>query len=118
MKPPIIINDNTRAEKSGDLSVYESIERAERALDYESAQDDQLHVYDSNGLLLRVVGNADCRGAHLEAVEIAPGHKDTLIAILIDFLTKLGEPKVKVDVMTLEELIAAAFKKAPNPYSG
>lgn len=119
MKPPIVINDSARVDQSGDLRVYDSIESAEKSLDREDARDDHLHVFDSEGLLLKIIANAGLRGgAHLEAAEISPRHGDTLQTILKDFLVRLGEPKAVIDGMTLEKLISGAYDKSPDPYSG
>lgn len=119
MKPPIIINDSPWIDTSGDLRVYASVALAERSIEVNDAEDDQLHAFDSEGLLLRIVANEDGRGgAHLEAGEMSPHHRETLQAILRNFLVRLGEPASTVDVMTLENLIRAAYQMSPDPYSG
>ena len=115
MRPPIIINESKYAEIAGDLSVYCSIELAERAIEYDSAFDDHQHAYDSEGLLLKIVPNEDCRASHLEPAETTCSQRDLLIAILRDFL---GVPKATVEAMDLESLITAAYQRAPNRYAG
>ena len=91
---------------------------ANRSLEYNSAFDDYQHAYDSEGLLLKIVPNEDRRAAHLEPGEAAPTHRDLLIAVLKHFLIGLGEPKTAVEAMDLVSLIAAAYQRSPNSYSG
>ncbi len=120
MKPPIVINDSSQISASGDLGVYASIELAEKSLECYDADDDQIHAFDSQGMLLRIVANQGWPrgGAHLEPAEATPQHRTILITILKDFLVRLGEPPERVESSELESLIAATYERAPNPYTG
>jgi hypothetical protein len=117
MKPPIIINDSAQIDVSGDLRVYDSIEAAEESLERDDARDDQLHAFDSEGRLLKIIADRGLRGgAHLEEAEASVGHRQTLLTILKDFLVKMGLLKTNVESLALEELIRASYDKSPNPY--
>jgi hypothetical protein len=120
MKAPIVINDSTRIDVSGDLRVYNSIAAAELSLEGYDAGDDQLHAFDCNGLLLRIVANdpAPYSGAHLEPAEPTPTHHDVLLIILRDFLIRTGRHRTDVEIMTPEELLSVTYQRDPNPYSG
>lgn len=118
MKPPIVINDSPRANWSGDLRVYDSVEAAERAIEFDDANDDQLHAYDSEGRKLKIVPNKDRRTAHLEEAEKVPTHGGLLLTILRDCLLRRGESQDLVDAMDRSALLKAIYERDPNPYSG
>ena len=118
MKPPIVINDSLDPEQSGDLCVYDSVEAAESAIEYDSAFDDQLHVYDSEGRKLKIVPNEDRRAAHLEEAEPIPSHGDLLLTILRKCLLRRGEPRNIVEAMDASRLMRTIYERDPNPYSG
>ena len=107
MKPPIIIDDH------GDISVFESVERAERYLEPDDAETDPINIFDADGRLLvqRVIKKRRPWLGHVRVVELQssegePQHQRQLRNTLIKFLSFLEEePEESYDSWSLSELI-------------
>ncbi len=118
MKPPIIFNESPRPDWSGDLSVYESVEWAERGLEPYAAADTWLRAYDSEGRLLKMTALWESYRVRLEPAEETPSHLEALTNLMRDYLPRIGLPPSDVGAMSLDEMLKAVYDRDPNPYSG
>lgn len=116
MKPPIICNDSPNPEASGDLSVYDSVEWAERANDPYNAKDPCVQAYDCEGRLLRMIPDWDASCVRLEAAEDEPTHLDRVTGLLRDYLPRIGAP-AELAAGSLEEMLHYVYEYDPNPYT-
>lgn len=100
MKAPIVIDEH------GDVSVFETVENAQRALEVTDVSNNEYIAYDSEGrlLLLKVVAG-DPRVSILEAESVAR-HADDLRRILKDFLVRTGSYDPSLNETSLQQLLA------------
>ncbi len=115
MKPPIVINDSSAIDDPGDLRVYDSIEAAKSSLEIDDVGDPHLFIFDSEGRRLTMFGSTNYTVGLLDADE-RPQHRDVLVALLRAHLKRSGHVGA-VDDLSLEQLLAASYSIAPNPYA-
>ncbi len=108
MKPPIVVNDNPVSSRSGDVFVYDTVERAERALESYDVDDEALTFFDAEGRLLRLeIVNDSIR---LKEVEAKPAHQSLLRNLLVDFFLRVGFSEDWCEKASLSELVDRAQK--------
>lgn len=117
MRPPIICNDSQNPGAPGDLSVYDSVERAEKGLEPYDAEDPAIQLYDSEGRLLRMQARQDIYAVRIEPAEVEPTHLDRLTSIVKLHLRRIGAPENLAD-RPLAEMLQYIYETDPNPYSG
>jgi hypothetical protein len=103
MQPPIIVDDK------GDVSIFDSVEQAQRYLEPIDIRNGEYVIYDREGRLLRgvIVKHFLAERVKLEPAS-EPGAATTrLRQVLVDFLVRVG-PRMekKLDQMSLEDLLA------------
>ena len=99
MKLPIIINEN------GDISVYDSLERAELDIEPTDVRNNIYSIYDSEGLMLIPVVVDD---PEYDIVKIRASNEkkpSELREALIEFLSITGHDSLILRTMDLEELV-------------
>ena len=108
MKPPIVCNDNFRRDMAGDIGFFATLEQALVGLEPDDASDTSIHVFDSEGRLLRLVDRG-CR-VSIEDDESLPQQADTLQKILVEWFVIMGYSKEWCDAASLEELVAEGVR--------
>ena len=117
MKPPIVSNESPNPQVSGDLSVYDSVEWAQKAHEPYVADDPMFRLYDSEGRLLKMRADWDGYRSVIEPAEEAPTHLEQLTSVVKDFLVRTSAPAELLD-RPLGEMIAYIYERDPNPSSG
>jgi hypothetical protein len=117
MKPPFVCNDSPDPNIPGDLTVYDSIEWAERAHEPYDADDPAIQLYDSEGRLLRLEALWDTDTVRIEPAETEPTHLARLTSIVQQHLSKGSAPPGLKD-RPLAEVLQYICEADPNPYSG
>lgn len=114
MKPPITIDDH------GDISIYETVQAAERDVEPIEATRHDFLAYGSEGQLLR--GPTPKTGVFglglrvkLEPAEDNPTHALVLRQRLIGFLVTLGEPRDQLEKASLADLLARGLRLLTTP---
>ncbi|MGX1196223.1 hypothetical protein [Parvibaculum sp. MBR-TMA-1.3b-4.2] len=108
IEPPIVLNESSRADVAGDLSVFRSIEEAQSHIEVYDIDDPSFHLFDSKGRTLGMVPPAHGGGVRLVAREEDPSHEEVLVEALRSHLERLQNPPSGLDRMTLSELLNAA----------
>ena len=96
IKPPIIVDE------TGYITVFETIEYAERYLEPIDVEEERFVAFDSTGRLLRLT--ATPRSVHIEAAEEVPNHGDVVRELLIKFLHGCRVNDPQLSSLSLEEL--------------
>lgn len=117
MKPPIISNDSHDPEAAGDLSVYDSVEWAEKGHEPYVAKDPAIQLYDCEGRLLKMQALWDTSAVRIEPAETEPTHLDRLTRIVAQHLSRIDAPLELAD-RPLVERLQYIYERDPNPYSG
>jgi hypothetical protein len=99
MKPPIIINEN------GDISIYDSLEKAELDIEPPDVKNNIYTIYDSEGLMLTPVVIDDPIYDVVKIYATDEKRPVELIRALIDFLSETGHDSLILRTMALEELV-------------
>jgi hypothetical protein len=103
MQPPIIVDNK------GDVSIFDSVERAQRYLEPIDVRNDEYVIYDREGTLLRgiIVKHFLAERVKLEPAS-EPGVATTrLRQVLVDFLVRVGtHTEKKLEQLSLEGLLA------------
>lgn len=102
MKLPIIIDE------SGDISVFDSLESAERSLEPIDILNGEFVGYDAEGRLLNIVPNGFI--AKISLAELDPTHVDNLEKVLRDLFLDVDPSPEWVINASLEELIQKVLK--------
>lgn len=105
---PVVLNESTRADVAGDLSVFASVEEAQSYIEIYDIDDPSFHLFDGKGRKLGLVPPSHGDGVRLVAREAEPSHEDVLIEALRSHLERLQNPPSGLDRMTLSELLNAA----------
>ena len=96
IKPPIIVDE------TGYITVFETIEYAERYLEPIDVEEERFVAFDSTGRLLRLT--ATPRSVHVEAAEEVPNHAEVVRELLIEFLNTYVPNDPQLSSLSLEEL--------------
>jgi hypothetical protein len=116
MLPPIIVNDSFRPDVAGDLSIYKSVEMAEKSFEVYDVGDVDTHIFDSAGRRLRLDLSPDGR-VILKYSEDNREYHELVLSIVLEFLKNIGQPEGDVMGKSLEQLVDIAYNISPNPYS-
>ncbi len=103
-----MLNESSRADVAGDLSVFASVEEAQSHIEIYDIDDPSFHLFDSKGRTLGMVPPAHGGGVRLVAREKEPSHEEVLARALRSHLVRLETPAADLAEMTLEELIGAS----------
>jgi hypothetical protein len=88
MKEPIIINESKVLYKSGDVSFFANVSDAESYLESIDVQNNEYHAFDCDGRLLKMCVREG--RVVLADGEETPGHKDVMIKVMVDYLSRIG----------------------------
>ena len=99
MKPPIIINEN------GDISIYDSLEKAELDIEPPDVKNNIYTIYDSEGLMLIPVVVDDPIYDVIKIYASDEKRPLELIETLIDFFSEIGHDSLILKTMTLDDLV-------------
>jgi hypothetical protein len=107
MKPPIFVFE------PNDLTIFESVENAERYIEPPEVRDGSLFFYDSEGRVLEGSVYKDSRG--IELCRISEGKEckfvpDTLREVISSSLELLGYSREDLDRMDLSRLADESLK--------
>ncbi len=103
MEPPIIVDNK------GDVSIFDSVEKAERYLEPIDIRNDEYVIYDREGRLLRgaIVKHFLAERVKLEPASEPGSAMSRLHDVLVDFLARVGARTEKpLDQCSLEELLS------------
>jgi hypothetical protein len=98
MKTPIIVDER------GEVSIFETAETAEHAIEAVDVDNYKYIVYDARGQLLAFKAIGPNRQLVLEEAEPTPTHVENLVQTLISFLRRTGRLDVATS-MSLDQLI-------------
>ncbi len=105
MKTPIIVDN------FGELLIFDTVDRAERALEPIDVLEGEYIVYDSEGRLLRALAPNDYDRISIKEAENTPQRQKQLRNALIAFLSRLpGEDSEQIVHSSLEELVEKGSK--------
>lgn len=117
MKPPIVCNDSEDPTIPGDLTVYDSIEWAERGREPYDAGDPAIQLYDSEGRLLKMEALWDTSSVRIAPAETEPTHLERLTSIVQQYVSKDAAARELAD-RPLAEMLQHIYEADPNPSSG
>lgn len=109
MKPPIIINESSRIDLSGDVGFYASVEAAQLDLEPIDVDNDEYFAFDSEGRRLRL--STDGRFVRIADGERNPKHQAILKIILADYFRRAGLEQRQYQGASLDELISIGVQK-------
>lgn len=99
MKAPIVVNEH------GDVSVFETVERAAGSLEAIDVGNSEYVAYDSEGRLLSLEISGAKQQVVIREAETVATHADDLRRILLEFFSRAGVRDIS-PTMKLGELIA------------
>ena len=108
MKPPFFGDD------AGDVSVYLTLEEAEKDMEPPDVDRDDCFVYDSEGRRLHAYVDSGFLRERVRLREPGaeePAHADALRNRLVTFLGDIGEPLDRLERQSLKELVATAVDR-------
>jgi hypothetical protein len=106
MTPPIFVVD------SGDVLIFESVEKAERYLEPIDFKQGGCPIYDSEGCLIQAIitKNKYVERIHLKAVDSEPPHLNELRESLIEFLKQVTKEGDVLNCITLNEAVKKSLQ--------
>ena len=108
IEPPIVLNESSRADVAGDLSVFGSIDEAQSYIEIYDIDDPSFHLFDGRGRRLAMLTPSHGDGVRLVVAEENPSQEEVLTAALRSHLARLETPPAGLAEMTLEELIGVS----------
>jgi len=109
MKTPIIVNESSKIEAPGDVSLFESVFAAERYLEPEDVENKEYFIFDSEGQRLRPL--VEGRSVRLTQSETDPNQAETLRSMLAWLLELAGNQEAWCRNASLSELVQKAFER-------
>lgn len=100
MKAPVVIDEN------GDVSVFETVEFAQRALEPTDVINNEYVGYDSEGRLLRLEVPEGGSLVSIREAEHVPQHVDDLRRALGNFLFRAGDHDPLLKEASVQQLLA------------
>lgn len=107
MQPPIVVDNK------GDVSVFDSVEKAERYLEPIDIRNNEYVIYDGEGRLLRgvIVKHLLAERVKLEPISEPGAPASRLRDVLVDFLGQVGTRLEKpLEQCSLEELLTDTLR--------
>lgn len=109
MKEPIIINESKVIDRSGDVTFFETVTKAERHLEAIDVENEEYFAFDSQGHLLKLSVVRD--GVAITDKTPFENCRNILKKVMIDYLLRTNTPEEELRELSFSDLLQRIEKK-------